>query len=182
MKRAIMILLNCTLLSLAARGQITKGNWMVGGDASFSLDYTHYEYNEIAPSHGFRGQISPGVGYFLTDKLAMGLKADFNVNRFHNGSPVETDFYLSTGPFLRYYFLPAENTINIFGEAAYEHSFRFFYASPANTYSVFAGPTFFFNSSVAAELLAGLDYFKPQGNANTLSFKMNVGFQIYLKK
>lgn len=182
MKRVIMILLNCTLLSLTARSQITKGNWMMGGDASFSLDYTRYEYNEIAPSHGFRALISPGVGYFLIDKLAMGLKADFNVNRFHNGDAVETQYSLGTGPFLRYYFLPAENIINIFGGVAYEHNFRLPYSYPANTYSVFAGPTFFFNSSVAAELLAGLDYFKSQGNAGTISFKVNIGFQIYLKK
>jgi hypothetical protein len=182
MKKIIMILVVCILLSLTAHSQITKGNWMVGGDASFSLDYTRYEYNEIAPSHGFRGLISPGVGYFLTDKLAMGLKADFNVNRFHNGSPVETYLALSTGPFLRYYFLPAENIINIFGGVAYEHSFRLPYTPPANTYSVFAGPTFFFNSSVAAELLTGLDYIKQQGSETTLSFKVNIGVQIYLKK
>lgn len=183
MKKTITILWICILLSLTAHSQITKGNWMVGGDASFSLNYTHYEYNEILPTHGFRGLISPGVGYFVIDKLAIGLKADLNLQPFTNVSgKKETDISLNTGPFIRYYFLPADNIINIFGGAAYEHFFHN-YANPANTYSVFAGPTFFFNSSVAAELLAQLDYFKMQGSeGRTISFKMNVGFQIYLKK
>ncbi|TAN01261.1 MAG: hypothetical protein EPN39_02595 [Chitinophagaceae bacterium] len=182
MKKIIILFLVLSALYSSSDAQITKGNWMVGGDASFSLDYTRYEYDEIAPTHGFRGLISPGVGYFLIDKLTMGLKADLNFNHFRNGTPhMETQFSLNTGPFLRYYFLPAENIINIFGGAAYEHFFHT-YANPANTYSVFAGPTFFFNSSVAAELLAGLDYFKPKGNAITTSFKVNIGLQIYLKK
>lgn len=183
MKRTIMILLNCTILSLAARGQITRGNWMVGGDASFSLDHTHYENDELPTDHGYRALISPGVGYFLTDKLAAGLKTDFSFQPYQNATgPTETRYTLIAGPFLRYYFLPAENIINIFGGAAYEHRFRLPYGISSNIYSVFGGPAFFINSSVAAELLAQFEYSKDQENGKIRIFGLNAGFQIYLKK
>lgn len=183
MKKAIMILLNCILLFLSARGQITKGNWMVGGDASFSLDHTHYENDELPTGHGYNALISPQVGYFLMDKLAAGLDADFNFRPFQNATaPKKTQYSLSAGPFARYYFLPAENVINIFSGVAYEHHFRLPYDIPANTYSFFTGTSFFFNSSVAAELLAGFDYAESPGGGTTRNFKLNIGFQIYLKK
>lgn len=50
-----------------------------------------------------------------------------------------------------------------------------------NTYSLLAGPAVFFNSSVGAELTAGF-YSLNTHDFTTNSFKINIGFQIYLKK
>jgi len=60
------------LFSLASNAQITKGNWLVGGDASFTS--TKYASEATASYTQTYFQISPKVGYFLFDKFAAGLK------------------------------------------------------------------------------------------------------------
>jgi hypothetical protein len=174
MKKTITILCTCILFSIAAQSQITKGNWMVGGDASFSADHTHYRSNELSSSHRWTFNMYPDAGYFLIDKLALGLRAGVGLNHNRNGGETQTTKSLDLGPFARYYFLPVDNIINIFAGAAYEHHFRMSHDTPANIYSVFVGPSFFFNSSVAAELLSGFGYDKSQEGSTTRTFKINI--------
>ncbi|MGH2643506.1 MAG: hypothetical protein ACRDE2_06130 [Chitinophagaceae bacterium] len=183
MKKLIILLFVSIVFTLNARSQITKGNWMVGGDGSFTANHTYYENNELSSSNGLNMLLSSDMGYFVIDKLTLGLKADFSLHRFTNGTGKnQTVTSLNTGPFIRYYFLPVESIINLFAGSAYEHAFPISYSPPANSYSVFAGLSFFFNSSVAAELLGGFDYSELQGGGTTRTFKMTIGFQIYLKK
>ena len=62
--------------SLTLNAQITKGNWLVGGDASFnSTTVNDSDGNETGKSNGIR--IYPNIGHFFFDKFAVGLTPNF---------------------------------------------------------------------------------------------------------
>lgn len=175
----------CTTL-LSANAQITKGNWMVGGDANFNIDKT-----ESTNSSGFSNsskffnfRITPAIGYFIEDKFALGL-SPFLAFTNPEGSNNNNISY-GVGPFARFYFLKAENKINLFAQTSY------FFAqtdhpsvtSKSSSFEFKTGAVMFFNSSVGLELT--LNYINnkiknsSEATSNRLSF--NVGFQIHLEK
>ena len=97
---------------MTAKSQLTKGTWVVGGTGKFyannnSINSSTYnvdaKYTEIS--------ISPSVGYFIIDKLVLGLRPTFSSLK----GKVTSSGGLSTnvqrywvGPFGRYYLLEKE--------------------------------------------------------------------------
>jgi hypothetical protein len=85
---------------------------------------------------------------------------------------------------LRYYILPAANTINVFAEAAYGWTGFYHRNSDAiiHQWSVSVGTAFFLNRNMALE--AALNYTNITevrlGYPKTLG--LNIGFQVYLGK
>ncbi len=96
---------------MSSNAQITKGNWMMGGGASFG-NYKNTSGGDTNES--FRLGIYPNVGYFLIDKFVVGASAEFTTNF---GSHSE-DIY-GIQPYIRYYFLNTDKHINIFSELNY---------------------------------------------------------------
>jgi hypothetical protein len=101
MKTIKLFFIATILFTVSANSQITKGNWMVGGDASYDNSKVFDTNNEIIGS-GNSIRIFPNIGYFIIDKFALGLNGNFNYGK-SNGSPSNVGY--GGGPFARYYFL-----------------------------------------------------------------------------
>jgi hypothetical protein len=179
----ITILIFLLLLNIVCYCQITKKNWMVGGNASYS-SYKHsstatvqYEQNII--------QVSPAIGYFLIDKLAVGLRPSISHQKQDFDNTTYT--HISIGPFIRQYFLQPDNRINLFAEAGYSYGQFTGRDQPekrkSNTIALSGGPVFYFNSSVGLEMFLSYTSKKftgSPGRNNELVF--GLGFQIHLEK
>lgn len=180
MKTIKILALSLFLFTVSANAQITKGNWMVGGDANFTNSEVKDKNGEIIGSgNGIR--ISPNIGYFFIDKFAVGINGNFNYGKT-NGSPSSIGY--GGGPFARYYFLKPEKRVNVFAEANYNYytsKTQGFDSTNGSTYRFKAGPVIYFNSSVGLEL--SLNYSTEVFSNNTSKyFTVGFGFQIHLEK
>lgn len=165
--------------ALGSKAQINKGQYLVGGAAGFN----HDKAGEAKTTTIF---ISPNAGYFVADKLAVGLDASFTSAKEKVGD-VDGD-KLSTfnvGPFVRYYFLPTAQKVNVFAHGA----FRFGSTKVGDAdgvsstdWTIKAGPAFFLSPSVALETAVYYGSLKYKDVDATNSFGLSVGFQIHLGK
>jgi hypothetical protein len=192
MKQSLLIVL--TTLTFQSFGQLTKGNWLVGGTGNFLTSkntYTSPTYSST--SERIDINISPNVGYFIIDKLAAGLRSSFSkykeqVNGAGGGYSNLNRFEF--GPFMRYYFLSAEKQYNILSDINYQYGLYWFTPTKGsiNTFSASAGPVIYFNSSVGMEFLLGYYSRKEviQQNGDIINhqkgFQIGIGFQIHLEK
>jgi hypothetical protein len=155
-----------------ASAQLYKGQWMAGGNVSVTT-YNNYffKYNSLSAT------AVPNIGYFFVDKLAGGL--DFYVNWGETKFSYNFTTY-GFSPFLRYYFLPAENKVNIFANTSFGwqianlgHGFT--------QWTLSAGPSVFISSNFAVEL--ALQYAAYSGGLDTdyhpRNFAINIGFQFH---
>ena len=160
-------------VAFTSNAQIDKGNWMMGGGATFSSSKNKYE-DTTSKSTGF--QIRPIIGYFVIDKLAVGTSGELSfVSRLNNNS-------YGIGPFIRYYFLEKDKSINIFSEVSYEFSSITQIHTKVENFNVKAGTVFFLNSSVGLEV--ALNYLNQKVNDGTQNnnIYLGIGFQIHLEK
>lgn len=108
--KQFIIFFSLTMFFLPAQGQLTKGNWLVGGSGSL------YSYNEdySAPSIDVTGKytsmdLSASVGYFFADKFSVGLRPYFSSYKGSSSGGGPTNYFrLAVGPFARYYFMKAD--------------------------------------------------------------------------
>jgi hypothetical protein len=190
MKQLVISLLLITS-SYAAKSQLTKGTWLVGGTGKF------YSYNSEISSQNNNTEgkytqidLSPNIGYFVADKLALGLKPTFSSIK----GKVATTGGLSTnvqrywlGPFGRYYFLETERQFNLLAELSYQFGLLNAGGQKGDlrTFSALTGPVIFFNSSVGIEFLLGYSYSKEDVESSikiiNKGFQIAVGFQIHLE-
>jgi len=182
MNRITFIVL-LTLISIASNSQITKKNWMLGGNISYaSTNYNSSNYG--APHTTYYLQVSPNIGYFFVDKLAGGIRASINKTGEKARNQSYTDFNI--GPYFRYYFLASEKQVNVVTEAAYLYGFETGTASEKafkNTFSFSAGPVIYFNNVVGVEMLVSYSTYKfsiAEGSNNTIRF--GIGLQVHLEK
>lgn len=192
--KILLTIFTFLFLSFDAKSQLDKGIWLVGGTGNFLSS----KYENLSPINSYTSNrleiaISPNVGYFVKDKLAVGLKTGFtkykeqvtsagglysNVNRF------------SFGPFARYYFLKKDKQYNILAEVSYRYGLYSFKPTKgnSNTFNAAVGPIIYFNSSVGLEFLLGYystkETIKQNGDNVTKQngFQMGIGFQIHLDK
>lgn len=174
-------LLVTILFSLASNAQISKGNWMMGGGASFSHNQSTNNGNS---TEGTVLAVSPNVGYFFIDKLAVGTSGElaFTFAKNSNSATDSNYFSYGIGPFVRYYFLEKEKEINIFSEVSYAIHKINQTDSKLENFNVKAGAVYFLNSSVGLEV--ALNYLNQKvndGGKNNAVF-LSVGFQIHLEK
>ena len=133
-----------------------------------------------------RFSLSPNVGYFPMDKLAAGLRFSYDAEKLDiNGNETkQTD--LMVAPWLRYYFLPPVQDLNIYADVSYgvgSSKFDDDEAESVNKYGVEAGLAWFCNPRVALEFGVGyrsIKYENEENRANTIFF--GVGFQIHLQR
>lgn len=202
MRKAFILFLAIISFHLSF-GQITEGNWLVGGSGQFSAYSSTYK-NFSRPSEqttkAFNISASPNIGYFLKDKFAIGLRPTLIWEKGKGSDAVAPDgavlgsggrltvIRFVVGPFSRYYLLDTEKPFNILVEAAYQYGV----GSPkplSERQSIFSagiGPVIYFNSSVGLEFLVGYNntvlnskgYYRSSKN----SVQLNIGFQIHLDK
>jgi hypothetical protein len=172
------ILFIATLLAtFASNAQIDKGNWMMGGSGAFG-NYKATSGGSSSTNTSLR--ISPDIGYFVIDNLSIGLAGQFNYT-FEKGD-TKTINSNSVSPFIRYYFLEKEKTINIFSEARYEIMRMSHSDLKAETLLIKAGTVFFVNSSVGIEVALNYSTQKTNQNFENRAIYVNVGFQIHLER
>lgn len=207
MKTIKLFIVVTLLFVFKTYGQLDNKTWLVGGTGSFNS----YKQNETFIFQGTGEQskvqrkineieLSPKVGYFIMDKLVVGLSFSFTSEKsesttisgiFGGGSSKSNKF--SIGPFARYYLLKKELPYNILVEANYQVGSVSQSDLPdskgkLNRFSFFVGPEIFFNSSVGFELLVGYKTStQKMDNPNNVSitkngFQVGVGFQIHLEK
>lgn len=157
---------------MSSNAQITKGNWMMGGGASFgSFKSTSGEINSQSTAFS----VHPTIGYFPIDKLAIGTSGELAIS-----NTTETNYGIA--PFIRYYFLGNDKQINIFSEANYgiykiNHSdYKY------DKLNLKAGAVFFLNSSVGLEVALNYSNQKTNQNYQNKGIYLGVGFQIHLEK
>ena len=111
MKSKSFILLIILFLSTYSYSQITKNNWLVGGSGNFKTtkaDKNTDGTNSYADRTIFT--IAPDVGYFIYDKLAVGMNLSYTYDNIYD----QNYQYFGIGPFVRYYFLNPDKRINVF--------------------------------------------------------------------
>lgn len=191
MKSIKLVFVATLLFSISVNAQITKGNWMVGGNASFSSKESFSDLNKSEKKIERSVQISPNIGYFFIDKLAVGGKIGYEglFNNSFGGNSFNTYFF---GPFVRYYFLKPEKLVNLFAEGSYSYSdlhengtssYNAF-TQHNDTFNIMAGPVVYFNSSVSMEFTIQYSTTKTRlsgFNGTSNNFQAGLGFQIYLK-
>jgi hypothetical protein len=163
--------------SNAIFAQINKGQWLVGGQASFASS----KYGDVDDSKNTHFEISPNAGYFFIDKLAGGLRLSYISDKDKTDDDASTFF--TAAPFVRYYFLDAAQKVNVFADASYGFgSGGAKDKESLNFWSIQAGPAVFLSPNTALELTLGYkssggDYY---GDDRWKQFGVNVGFQIHL--
>jgi hypothetical protein len=163
----------CSLFLLSSYGQTEKGTWMLGGEASTDLSFQ-------SNNNSFSVAISPGMGYFLADNLALG-----------SGIPLllitgENYRYIGYGitPFIRYYFGPPSEFMffvtGAFGISGWSSKYDdTTNSSSAITGSAGVGGTYFLNESIGLEIILGYTYDKTKDYDPSSNIALSAGFQIY---
>lgn len=165
------------LVTFASNAQIDKGNWMMGGSGAIgNFKTTSGESSTTNTSI----TISPNIGYFFIDKLAIGLAGKYTYIFPKGGDHTISSNNVS--PFIRYYFLEKEKQINIFSEARYEIIRMNHSDIKADEFLIKAGTVFFVNSSVGIEVALNYSTQKTSQNFENRAIYLNVSFQIHLER
>jgi hypothetical protein len=198
MKQTILFLTSAFLLTFSSTAQLDKKNWLVGGSGSFKSfnnNFTSNVYNTEAKITEIK--LTPNIGYFVIDKLAVGLKTTLelrNVKGLSAGTGgTGKSLRLDYGPFVRYYILEKNKQFNILADLNYQFGNVTLTGEKGsrNNFSILTGPALYFNSSVAIEFLVGYQYTKEQISSLTFGnpykvidkgFLFAIGFQIHLEK
>jgi opacity protein-like surface antigen len=178
MKKIFMVAVATTLIH-AGFAQVKKGQWLAGGNVAFSSsksgDFKTTTFN-----------FAPDAGYFFIDNFAGGIRFDVTSAKEKIGSVDEKFTSTMIAPFLRYYFLPAAQKVNVFADASY--GFGSMKGDESNSqsvsgYSVAAGPAIFVSPNTAIEITLGYNSVKYEGvDDRTNTFRFGAGFQIHLGK
>ena len=207
MKTIKLLLLVTLLCTINSFGQLDKKTWMVAGTGSFDSYKENYTYiftgtgENIEIERSIKEiEFSPKVGYFIIDKLALGIgvsyiseKSESKTISGNAGSSPSKSHSLYVGPFARYYFLNKDKPYNILAETNYQfgnlsQTDLLDSKGKLSRFSFLVGPEIFFNSSVGMNLLVG--YTNSKRNMDNNSYVSNstnglqvaISFQIYLQK
>lgn len=210
-------LITVIFLASTVHAQLNKGQWLVGGTAGFS--YAKNSSNNNIYSYSTKStslQASPSAGYFIINGLAVGVRPGIvtthdKIESHDAGTPFSSSSDskgtgITISPFVRYYFLPARNKINILADLAYGWEHQKSHTQTMQTYTdgsglpvvnsstynnkysshsftVAAGPALFLNPRVSLELLAGYGIVKSKDlHSSQHTVTLNAGFQIHLGK
>lgn len=113
MKKLTVLVLAVLSVSTKTNSQITKGNWLLGGNISFSSTSLKSEIGQ--KNTFFILQVAPDIGYFIADKFAAGLKVSISSSgsKATGTSVFGTQNDYNFGSFARYYLLSTEKQFNI---------------------------------------------------------------------
>ncbi|PCH49895.1 MAG: hypothetical protein COC22_06165 [Flavobacteriaceae bacterium] len=170
--KKIILIVSILLFTIRVSSQITKDNWMFGGDAIIQ----GYKFKN-SKKFNYYAEIFPKAGYFVIDKFVVGGEIGIFIN--------EATLYTSFVPFTRYYLLDVEKKVNPFIEGGLglkNISYKRGSGDPTLTefmYQFKLGTSIFFTNSVGLNVT--LNYKK-----NSFQFDQEIsvafGFQIHLEK
>jgi hypothetical protein len=180
---AVVLVLSVTSIN----AQLSKGQWMVGGKGNF---YSNEQGSFASTSY----TIAPDGGYFVIDKLAVGLRTELHgdvVNDSESGERLIKSFSFSASPFVRYYILPQTKRFNPFGDVEYFIRRYRSVGSPNNIFKetmhgpkLSGGVAFFVHPKVALEGIVTYrkyTYNEDQGSTtHSKALEVGVGFQVHL--
>lgn len=159
--------------AFAANAQTGKGNWLIGGSASFSSSKDGGEGAESVSNF----VIAPDAGYFVADDLAVGAMI-----QFQSATGGYSNF--AAAPFVRYYFLPIGDNAKLFGQGSFGFGSTKLSSDDesvsSTAWELRAGPAFFLNPNVALETTLSYGQTKLKDVPASKAFGVNVGFQIHL--
>lgn len=89
---------------------LSQGNWMIGGSTAF------FNKNPVQSEI----EIRPSVGYFLSDRIAVGAKLRYTRIRAGNAFPIQLTIWEAT-PFFRFFVTPKQNRVFAFVGASVGH-------------------------------------------------------------
>jgi hypothetical protein len=175
----------CIVFTLKADCQVSKNNWLTGGNGEFSDDNT--SFNSGSEIKGTQLNISTKLGYFPIEKFAFGLLVNYGQTTNKSNNVKTKGSNLGVGPFARYYFLKKDNITNIVAEGFVTYTTVtnkvFAINSSFINYGFLAGPVIYVNSSVGIEFLLGYKGYKTtNGDTKNKGFHINIGFQLSLEK
>lgn len=159
-----------------------KGNWLLGGNASFSSVKSS---NTLGVQQNSYIQIAGNAGYFFISKLAAGVRPTILWSKTKNAPAHNNSIRSTLGPFLRYYFLPADSRVNVFAEGNYTYVTDKAGGGKAhaNKYAFLGGPVIFLNSAVGLEFSIGYSLQKSTNNNFRIGiFQTGIGLQFHLIK
>lgn len=195
--RYLTFLIIFLFITTTAFSQLDKGIWIVGGSGSFNSyhrDFSTPAYTVIYKNTDIT--ISPSVGYFIIDKLALGLRPSYLLQKSEDRGSTGTasggkgNFSsLEIGAFGRWYIFNKDNNYNIVTDISYSYGFQSNFGSNtghSNSIKALVGPVLYFNSSIGVELLIGYNskhIFSDDRTKNfDRGFLTTIGFQIHLEK
>ena len=164
----------------AAMSQTYQGQWLIGGNVGLQSQ----KFTKGSGGSTTYFDLNLNGGYFFVDNLAGGLRVKLESLKQEDQDPNST-FLIS--PFVRYYFLPPTNKVNVFADASYGiGSTGAGNKEGINQWAIMAGPAVFLTPNIALEF--ALKYANTGGDAydvsnvnNRLSaFGFNAGFQLHL--
>lgn len=192
MKQSFYLILMVVAFHLHGYGQLSKGNWLMGGNGVFS-DNSYTQSTTGDKYHNSAISFSPGAGYFILPKFPVGIRMQLGSTRkitttnLTGTTATEKAFLYDIGPFVRYYILKETSRyINLFVEANYgfgnqTYTYLFKQQFASHHWGMLAGPVIFFNNSLALELSLGYyDSFSNQYNEHTTGIQGGIGFQVHL--
>jgi hypothetical protein len=197
--RSFVFIIAGLLFTGLAHSQLDKRNWLFGGSGSYRTFKRDFAIGpDIVEYKGMDISFSPAVGYFVADKLAVGLRPSFSwsKNEFvattgNMGGGQGNNSWLYVGPFARYYLLEKAKNYNIVVDGSYSYGIESnFGENTANSHTIrfMAGPELYFNSSVGLELLLGYSSAKENYRNSSIDsrsdrgFLTTIGFQFHLGK
>lgn len=180
-------------LSFNSYSQLTKNNWLIGGNGKFYSYTTNYKSaTYISKTKLTEIDISANVGYFILDKLAFGFRPTFSSVKGKVITPSEMTTNvrsIAAGPFGRYYFLEVEKPFNLVADVGLQYGISFLDNKQIGQFSNFSalfGPAIYFNNCIAMEFLMGytssLRYNYDSFDEKNKGFQASIGFQIHLEK
>ncbi len=185
MKQVTIVACSLFIFCLVATGQISKKNWLMGGNITFNS--TSYNSDAGQKTTGYVLDIAPDVGYFIANKWAAGVRINFHeIGSKATGTTISSTYTTANyGVFTRYYFLPKEKLVNILLDGAYQYGVEKggSFSMSKNTIAIMGGPVVYFNSSVGLEFLIGYSTYKYTGVAGSNNtIQLGLGFHIHLLK
>ena len=136
----------CISLGAQAQDQTTKirkGTWLIGGDLSFSSFTFQYPPGmSISPNTGMALTLNPQAGYFIGNRIAIGLGLNYSANQASDTYGLQTGarFYL-----IKHLF--AEGIVGFGRSVGRENDFR----SDTFSWITTVGYSAFLNEHVALE-------------------------------
>jgi hypothetical protein len=166
-------------ISATSFAQINKGQWLVGGSAGLEFS----KYGDDDDSKTTSVTLAPNGGYFFINNLAGGARVSFSSVKEEGDEDAVTSILFA--PFVRYYFLPAGQKVNILADASYGFgSVKYGESVSFNQFAFAAGPAVFLSPNTALEFT--VQYRSEGGDAygddRLNNVGVNVGLQVHLGK
>ncbi|QNF31546.1 hypothetical protein HUW51_01940 [Adhaeribacter swui] len=177
-KKLFLIVVFVSFLAELSSAQTFQGSTLIGGTGTLHIG--------TGNNKGMLLMLSPRIGTFLADDLAVGATVPLSLYAYANSTTTS----VGLSPFVRGYFgatttrLLVEGRIGVQRFAYNSDNTNFNDNSSAFTYGIGIGAVHFISEQVGLELLLSYDN---SGNndailtmANLTGINLNVGFQIYL--